>query len=150
MTTKKAKPTPPKNTSGATDRIHDLRLNRIPFPVSVDAKMRTLSARTGVTPNLLARVGYCLSLEEPGVPADPFESEGERRVINRSTLLGDHDPIYVALLRTWVTRKFRQEPITDDQFDRLFVAHMNRGFELVSARMRSLPDLANLLGRLAS
>lgn len=148
MTTKTEKRITPENTSGGSEVVHELGLQRIPFPVSVDTKMRTLSARTGVTPNLLARLGFCLSLEETGNPADPFESEGEGRVINRNTLLGDYDSVYVALLRTWVERNCRGQSVDQAHFNKLFVGHMNRGFELVSARIRNLPDLANLLGRL--
>lgn len=141
-------PMPVKSTSGGSDPIFDLGLQRIPFSVSVDSKMRTLRSRTGITPNILARLGFCLSLEEPGSPPDPFESEKEGREINRGTLLGEHDFIYVALLRTWVHLNSFGSSVDQARFDELFVAHMNRGFELVSARIRSLSDLSNLLGRL--
>lgn len=109
--------------------------------------MRTLRARTGITPNVLARFGFCLSLEEPGEPANPFEDEKATREINRGTLLGEQDALYVALLRTWVSRRRPCEPCSQEQFNELFVAHMNRGFELLSARMRGLADLLNLVGR---
>lgn len=107
--------------------------------------MRSLKGKTSVTPNLLARVGYCLSLEEGGMPPNPFESEGEGRVINRGTLLGEYDAVYVALLRTWVGKHLNVNEVDEKRFNDLFVAHMNRGFELISSRMRSLPDLFNLL-----
>ena len=103
--------------------------------------------RTGITPNILARIGFTLSLDEPGTPQDPFDSEES----GRETLLGEHDAAYVALLRTWVaeTDWLKQNDLpaecSTDQFNDLFVAHMNRGFELLSARMRDLPGLGNLL-----
>jgi DNA sulfur modification protein DndE len=146
----KAKHHSKKSISGATETVFDLGLQRIPFSESVDQKMRTLRGRTSVTPNLLARVGFCLSLEETGVPTDPFESEGEGRVNNRGTLLGENDATYVALLRTWVGKNLPDESINQDRFNTLFIAHMNRGFELISSRMRSLSDLANLLGKKAA
>lgn len=139
-----------KSISGAIETVFDLDLQRIPFSESVDQKMRTLKGRTRVTPNLLARVGFCLSLEETGVPSDPFESEGEGRMINRGTLLGENDATYVALLRTWVGQNCSGEALTQERFNALFIAHMNRGFELISSRMRSLSDLANLLGKKAA
>lgn len=108
--------------------------------------MRTLKARTGITPNVLARFGFCLSLEEPGAPQDPFESEPSGRDINRNTLLGEHDAVYVALLRTWVDKNLIIDLVTQEQFNNLFIAHMNRGFELVTSRIRGLSDLTNLLG----
>ena len=107
--------------------------------------MRTLKAKTGITPNVLARLGFCLSLEEPGVPSDPFESEKIGRDIKRVTLLGQHDPIYVALLRTWFARSPSRKTVTQEDFDTLFVAHMNRGFEILSSRMRTLADLQTLI-----
>ena len=146
----KAKQHSKKSISGATESVFDLSLQRVPFTVSVDHKMRTLRGRTGVTPNLLARVGFCLSLEETGVPADPFESEGEGRVINRGTLIGEYDNVYVALLRTWIGKNLNSTSVDQERFNALFVAHMNRGFELISSRMRSLSDLGNLLGKNAA
>lgn len=146
----KAKHHSKKSISGATEKVFDLGLQRIPFSESVEQKMRTLKGKTSVTPNLLARVGFCLSLEETGVPSDPFESEGEGRVINRGTLLGENDAAYVALLRTWVGKNLADGCLNQKQFDALFIAHMNRGFELISSRIRSLSDLANLLGKKAA
>lgn len=109
--------------------------------------MRTLKARTGITPNVLARLGFCLSLEEPGVPADPFQSEETGREINRNTLVGAFEVTFTALLRTWVSCNLADAEIGQKEFDALFVAHMNRGFELISARMRSLADLRNIIPR---
>ncbi len=106
--------------------------------------MRMLKARTGITPNVLARLGFCLSLEEPGIPANPFMDEEIGRDINRNTLLGQYDLVFVSLLRTWILANYETTP-TQEQFNDLFVAHMNRGFELISSRIRSLPDLQNIV-----
>lgn len=107
--------------------------------------MRTLKARTGVTPNVLARLGFCLSLEEPGTPGDPFESEQAVREINRNTLVGPFEETFNALLRTWVAANMPSRVLNQKEFDALFVAHMNRGFEVISSRMRSLADLQNVV-----
>ena len=107
--------------------------------------MRTLKGKTGITPNILARLGFCLSLEEPGVPANPFEDEKAGREIKRITLLGQHDLVYVCLFRSWLAASTPDQAISQKEFDDLFVAHMNRGFELISSRMRSLADLQNLV-----
>ena len=139
-----------KNTSGATAKRLELTQPRIWFTAAVDNKMRQLRGRTGITPNVLARFGFCLSLEEQGEPAEPFASEKPTREINRATLLGDHEAVYAALLRTWLERNQRADSCTPEEFNRLFVAHMNRGFELLSARMRGLSDLLNLVGRARS
>jgi DNA sulfur modification protein DndE len=145
----KKKPEPPLtlNTSGAKRLPSDLGIDRIPFSALVDNRMRTLKAKTGITPNILARLGFCLSLEEPGIPADPFQDEAVGRDINRTTLLGQHDLIYVCLLRSWLADNASGKPVSQKDFDDLFIAHMNRGFELISGRMRSLADLQNIVPR---
>ena len=141
------KPEPPSttNTSGVRLLPRDLGIESIPFSALVDNRMRVLKSKTGITPNILSRFGFCLSLEEPGIPADPFEDEAVGREIKRVTLLGAHDLIYVCLLRTWFASKEADKEVSQKDFDAMFVAHMNRGFELISSRMRSLADLQNLV-----
>lgn len=123
----------------------ELTLQRVPFSASVDAKMRLLRGRTGITPNILARMGFCLSLEEPGEPVNPFESEDVGREINRPTLLGKYDSLFIAFLRTWVNEESLIDLCSPEKFNDLFVAHMNRGFELVSARMRDLQGVRHII-----
>ena len=74
MTRNKATLSQAKNISGETPKRFELTQQRIWFTVAVDNKMRQLRGRTGITPNVLARFGFCLSLEEQGEPADPFGS----------------------------------------------------------------------------
>ena len=107
--------------------------------------MRLLKAKTGITPNILARLGFCLSLEEPGIPANPFQDEEVGREIKRITLLGQYDLVYVCLLRSWVAVNTSGRAISQKEFDDMFIAHMNRGFEIVSGRIRSLTDLQKLV-----
>lgn len=123
---------------------HDLGIDRIPFNTTIDNRMRNLKAKTGITPNVLARLGFCLSLEEPGIPTNPFESETVGREINRNTLLGEHDLVYVCLLRSWFDIN-SPKAVSQKEFDDTFVSHMNRGFELISARIRSLADLHHIV-----
>jgi DNA sulfur modification protein DndE len=133
------------NTSGAKRLPPDLGIDRIPFNAIVDNRMRNLKSKTGITPNILARFGFCLSLEEPGIPANPFEDEAVGREINRTTLLGQHDLIYVCLLRSWLADNASGKTVSQKEFDDLFIAHMNRGFEIISSRVRSLSDLQNVV-----
>lgn len=107
--------------------------------------MRTLKAKTGVTPNVLARLGFCLSLEAPGVPGNPFEAEAEAREISRNTLVGSFEITFNSLLRTWVAANMPGRAVGQKEFDKLFIAHMNRGFEILSARMRYLSDLQKVV-----
>ncbi len=119
-----------------------LTLKRIRFSRDADNWLRVLKSRTGVTPNILCRIGFAISLDEPGVPNAQAYPEDSDREINRYTLLGEHDGTYVALLR---------QRVTDDgmpgDLDAQFRAHMNRGVLLLAARVKSLPELLAELSR---
>lgn len=117
-----------------------LGLQRIPFTSDADNRLRMLKARTGLTPNLLARIGFCLSLEEPGVPDLPSKDALAGREINRYTLLGEYDAAFVALIGARLAR----DGYAHDAIDSSFIAHMNRGVELMAARVKALSDLSQL------
>lgn len=121
--------------------MHELSLQRIPFSEEADNRLRMLKARTGVTPNIICRLGFCLSLEEMGIPK-PLPSEMRQgREINRYTLLGKYDKLFVALLIT----RMKKDDIPTDRVDEMFLAHMNRGIEILASRAKSLTDFAGLM-----
>lgn len=121
--------------------MHDLHVKRLRFSREPDTWLRVLKTRTGVTPNLLCRLGFCLSLEEPAVPQPEQYPEDSEREINRYTLLGEFDVLFTALLR----QRLNRDNLSPDQMDEQFRAHMNRGVMLLSRRIRSLSDLMKLL-----
>jgi len=123
----------------------ELTLRRIPFTTESDNRLRMLKARTGLDRNYLCRIGFCLSLEEPGIPTVPAE---KGREIEQYTLLGQHSRAYIALLLVWMKDR-RGELPGDRALDSAFVAHMNRGIELLASRVRSLSDIAALLPKRA-
>jgi DNA sulfur modification protein DndE len=122
----------------------DLTLQRIPFTRDADTRMRTLKGRTGITPNFFCRLGFCLSLEEPGIPGDRDKTAEQGREINRFTLLGEYDAAYVSLLKVWMSGQ-KLNTRKSEEIDRLFVAHMNRGVELVVSRVKTLADIGGLV-----
>ena len=121
----------------------DLTLQRIPFTPNADNQMRTLKGRTGITPNYFCRLGFCLSLDEPGVPEAPADSDENGREINRFTLLGEYEAAYVSLLKVWMEKK-KLDPRKSEQIDELFIAHMNRGVDLIVSRVKTLSDVGSL------
>src|SRR5690349_24943417 len=76
-----------KAISGPERIVRKLQLRRLRFSKEADNWLRVLKARTGVTPNVLARMGYALSLEEPSVPDPSKFPEDSDREISRGTLL---------------------------------------------------------------
>src|SRR5262245_18153253 len=84
-----------RDTSGTRGMpMRELRVKRIRFCREADTWLKVLKTRTGVTPNILCRLGFCLSLEEPGLPQVEQYPEDSQREINRYTLLGEYDLLF--------------------------------------------------------
>lgn len=127
-----------------------LSLRRLRFCQEADNWLRVLKSRTGVTPNVLCRIGFALSLDEPGLPNPDAYPEDSGREINRYTLLGEYDATYVALLRQRVSDDGGASAVDGNEehdLEAQFRAHMNRGVMLLAARVKSLPDLLAELAR---
>ena len=73
--------------------------SRLYVSEDIDNKLRVLKMRTGLTPNLICRMGFCLSLSEPGIPDVQLYSDTQAREFNRYTLTGQYDLFFFALLR---------------------------------------------------
>ena|SRR5438874_560655 len=117
--------------------------NRIYVGEEVDQRLRLLKTRTGLTPNLLCRLGFCLSLTEPLIPDPQLYAEGQVREFNRYTLTGQWDIFFFALLRE---RRFVQDG-SDPEVDleAHFKAHLSRGVLMLHQRLKNLEDLADLV-----
>ena len=100
-----------------------------------------LKARTGLTPNFLCRIGFCLSVGEPGIP-NPYAYDEEGQEYNRYTLTGEWDPLFMALLKERLV-----EDGLNPTVDLLpqFKAHLNRGVLSLFNRAKSLTDFYELL-----
>lgn len=122
----------------------EMTLQRIPFTIENDNRMRSLKAKTGVTPNLLGRFGFCISLEEPGIPKKINLDDEMGREINRYTMLGEYDEMFIALLKTWMINH-DIDYNNSENMNNYFVDHMNRGFENIFSRMKTIADLERLI-----
>lgn len=119
-----------------------MRLNRIHTSEDSRRKLDTLKSRTGLLPNILCRIGLMLSLAEPTqLEIDIDDSDGSE--FHRDTLMGEWDPLIVALLEEWcVTNGIDTD---NDTLVRYFRTHLNRGVRLLYGRVKGLEDLSNLL-----
>lgn len=118
----------------------ELTLQRIPFTVEADNQLRMLKARTGITPNILCRLGFCLSIEETGIPKEIPTDYKQGREINRYTLLGKYDSTYVSLL----IARLLQDKISITKIDKMFLAHINRGVYMLASRVKSVTDITRI------
>jgi DNA sulfur modification protein DndE len=119
-----------------------MSLNRIHVSDQVDTRLRNLKAKTGLTPNLLCRIGFCLSLAEPGIPDLSLYPDGQAREFNRYTLTGQWDTLFFALLRE---RLIKDGLSLDNDLEYQFKAHLNRGVMLLFNRIKTVEDLADLV-----
>ena len=127
--------------------------NRIKVCGIANKALMRMKGQTGLTPNILCRIGFCLSLQSSVIPhVNEYQVPGDQdtREFNRHTLFGNDNVVYMALLRQWICNleengsKF--EHFTNE-FSELTEAHLNRGALLLAKRMNegllSLRELVN-------
>lgn len=119
-----------------------MKLTRLRLSKDASNRLRFLAGKTGLTPNILCRIGFCLSLGEASLP-DPEAYTDEDREFNRYTLLGEYDPLFIALLK----ERCREAETATERLPDYFRAHMNRGVLLLQQRTRSLSDIAEMVCR---
>lgn len=121
--------------------MYDINLRRICFTSDADVTLKMMRARTGLLANILCRLAVCLSLDEPGVPRLVTDDDRSAREINRFTLFGEYDAAFVALVKA----RLHEDGIEPDQANAYMVAHIHRGISLLSNRVKTLSDLAELI-----
>lgn len=119
-----------------------MQLNKIKVSEDVDQKLKQLKSKTGLTPNLLCRIGFCLSLREPDVPDPSAYDEKSNREFNRYTLTGSWDSLFIALL---TQRCMRDDLRIPEDLEEQFRGHLNRGVLLLFQRVKHLDDLCRLV-----
>jgi DNA sulfur modification protein DndE len=133
---RKNKPRSRKVTFGRT-----MEKNKIKICGAANKALMKMSGSTGLTPNILARIGFCLSLRQPTSPEPgQYKEEGDTnfREFNRYTLFGNNSFIYMALLK----QKTSHEVINkNSDIDELILAHLNRGAILLSKKRGNIYDL---------
>ena len=125
---------------GTSGEIFTMQLTKIKLTSEAANRVRYTAGRTGLTPNLLCRIGLCLSLADPTIP-NPEQFQEEEREFNRYTLLGEYDDFFVALL----VERCRRDGVSQEHLSEYFRAHLNRGIILLGQRVRSVADLVQLI-----
>ena len=120
-----------------------MKLTRLRVSEEASQRLSLLKGRTGLTPNILCRIGFCLSLNDPTVPDPADYGKESDREIDRHTLTGAWDSLFVALLR----ERCHRDGLDEEQLAVQFKAHIDRGVLLLYKRVRDLNDLALLLPR---
>lgn len=120
-----------------------MRMNRLRVCDEASRRLTHLKGRTGLTPNILCRIGFCLSLNDPTVPNPADFPPDSEREFDRHTLTGPWDRMFVALIKV----RCEQDGLDMDEgtLASRFRAHVNRGVLLLYKRVRRFHDLALLM-----
>ena len=122
-----------------------MKLNSLRVCEEVSNRLSILKGRTGLTPNILCRIGFTLSLNDPTIPSPADYPSDSERIIDRHVLTGPWDSLFVALIKERC--KQNDLPLDGEALADQFKAHVNRGVLLLYKRVRSINDLALLMPR---
>ena len=118
-----------------------MSFNRIRVSKRATVRLSMLKGRTGLTPNILCRIGLCLSLSDPSIP-DPQHYDENGQEFNRYTLTGELDMFFIALMKE---RLLHDGLDPDKDLIPQFKAHLNRGAISLFDKVKNLGDLYELL-----
>ena len=60
-----------------------MSFNKVRISKIASVRLSILKGRTGLTPNILCRIGFCLSLSEPSIPNPDDYDENEEDWISK-------------------------------------------------------------------
>lgn len=115
--------------------------NRITLGSDATHRLKMLKGRTGMTHNFTCRIGLCYSLNEPR-PPNPEEYDTDGLTINRYTLFGEHEALYLALVKERLIQEGKDP--NEDLYEEL-VAHINRGVFRIFGNVKDIDDYYTLM-----
>lgn len=118
-----------------------LDFKRVKLSEESTKKLQLFKSRTGLTPNIACRLALGVSLAEDSIPSLELFVEETGQEINRYTLLGEHELVLLALFTQWC----HDQKIAEKKRYKYFLAHLNRGVELLTNRVKGLDGLSHLL-----
>jgi len=118
-----------------------LKFSRIITSSRTAKYLGDIKARTGLTPNILARFAICLSIKEQSIP-NPDEYNQNGSEITSNVLFGEHEPIFHALM----INRLKQDKLDPEIYlNKMTRAHLNRGAIALYPRIKDLSDFYELV-----
>ncbi len=118
-----------------------MQFNRVRFSFRTQNLYGMIKHKTGLSTNILARYGLCLSLKDPSIPnPDEFDEKGME--ILPSVLFGEHENIYMALMLDRLNRDNLDPKLYLHKMTR---AHFNRGAAALFPRINDLSDFNDII-----
>jgi DNA sulfur modification protein DndE len=120
-----------------------MRFNKLRISADASSRLRSLRQRTGLTPNILCRVGLMLSLEEGPVGAVRAPDENGQE-FNAYTLTGEHNGLFTALIRFVEEGEAGYGALVDEELVQRLRSHIHRGVATLAVRAKAPADVARL------
>ena len=118
-----------------------MEFKRIKLSQESTNKVRTFKARTGLTPNISCRLALSLSINEKNKPSLELYTDDTGQEINRYTFLGDQELMLLSLFTQWCY----ENNVARKNYYVYLLAHINRGVEMLTNRVKGLDGLIELL-----
>lgn len=117
-----------------------MSFNRVRISQDTTKRLQILKGKTGLTPNILLRLAFCFSLNDPKIP-NPAEYDQDGQELNRYTLTGEWDLLFMGLMKErCIVDGLEPEKDLLPQFR----AHLNRGVFGIYGRIKDIGDIGNL------
>jgi DNA sulfur modification protein DndE len=117
-----------------------LKFSRIRLSAKSQNLLGRLKARTGLTPNLLARFALCLSIKEKSTPiTSQYDKEGND--IEPAVLFGEYESLYLGLMKN----RLNKDRLSESELNEMTRCHINRGVIALSPRIQNIGDFYELI-----
>ena len=117
-----------------------MKFSRIKLSAKSLNLLGRLKARTGLTPNLLARFALCLSLKEKSAPI-PIQYDKEGNDLEPAILFGEYESLYLGLMKN----RLNKDGLSDSKLNEMTRCHINRGVTALAPRIQNLGDFYELI-----
>lgn len=117
-----------------------MKFSKIKLSAKSQNLLGRLKARTGLTPNLLARFALCLSIKEKSAPI-PTQYDKDGNDIEPAILFGEYESLYLGLMKN----KLKKDRLPDSELNEMTRSHINRGVIALSPRIQNLEDFYELI-----
>ena len=117
-----------------------MKFSRIKLSAKSQNQLGRLKARTGLTPNLLARFALCLSIKEKSAP-NPAQYDKDGNDIEPAILFGEYESLYLGLMKN----RLKKDELSDSELNDMTRSHINRGVIALSPRIQNLEDFYELI-----
>ncbi|MBN1969156.1 MAG: DNA sulfur modification protein DndE [Candidatus Delongbacteria bacterium] len=122
--------------------IGGLGFRRIRLSEKATNRLRTFKSRTGLTPNIACRLALSFSMAQQNIPKPELYEDRSGQIIDRYTFLGEHEEILLSLFILWC----EEHNVDSENYYDFLMAHINRGAEQITNRVKSISDIPILLG----